>query len=324
MSDSVNTTVLFATRNRAALLGHVLDSYTRLRNPRGGWKLVIVDNDSSDGTHEVIERYARSLPITKLVEHRTGKNHALSAGLRFLAGDLVVLTDDDAFPAEDWLVELRTAVDEHASHAVFGGAIRARWEAPPPDWVLRWVPLGPVYTLTSPDLRAGPTGADTVYGPNMAVRRSALEECGGFDTSIGPSGKTYAMGSETELVRRLIKRGHAAWHVPSASVEHFISAKQLERRWILDRAVRFGRGQYRLAQRDGRIEQLATLFGVPRYLIRQLLEAYASTTMSSLRAGSRAHFDNQWRLGFVRGQVMESRRARLELAQPVEQAAKGG
>ena len=43
-------TVLIATRNGAATLPRVLASYTQLEPPTGGWKLVVVDNGSTDGT----------------------------------------------------------------------------------------------------------------------------------------------------------------------------------------------------------------------------------------------------------------------------------
>ena len=39
--------VLMATRNGARSLPTVLDAYSRLEPPPGGWKLIIVDNDDS-------------------------------------------------------------------------------------------------------------------------------------------------------------------------------------------------------------------------------------------------------------------------------------
>jgi hypothetical protein len=47
-------TVVMATRNRAGVLHRVLDSFAALEIPRGGWKLVIVDNASTDATPEVL------------------------------------------------------------------------------------------------------------------------------------------------------------------------------------------------------------------------------------------------------------------------------
>jgi len=46
-------TVLFATRNGARTLPGVLDSYLKMSVPAGGWKLIIVDNGSTDSTPDV-------------------------------------------------------------------------------------------------------------------------------------------------------------------------------------------------------------------------------------------------------------------------------
>ena len=37
-ADKIAVTVVFATRNRAAAVAPVLDSFTRLHSPAGGWK----------------------------------------------------------------------------------------------------------------------------------------------------------------------------------------------------------------------------------------------------------------------------------------------
>ena len=53
-----------------------------------------------------------------MVEPEAGKNIALNAGLAFVSGDLVVLTDDDAIPRPDWLVRLRQAADSNPTFGI--------------------------------------------------------------------------------------------------------------------------------------------------------------------------------------------------------------
>ena len=124
-------TVLFATHNGARTLPGVLDAYCRLIDPEGGWKLIVVDNASTDRSREIITSYLDRLPITYLYEGKLGKNAALNTAIAHIDGDLVVFTDDDVFPRPGWLVCMRSAADAHPSITIFGGVILPRWETPP-------------------------------------------------------------------------------------------------------------------------------------------------------------------------------------------------
>src|SRR5271169_1127428 len=234
-------TVLLATRNRAQILRGVLEAYCHLEAPPSGWKLVVADNGSTDQTSEVIASFRGRLPLHSVSEPTLGKNEALNAGLELVEGDLVVFTDDDAFPRADWLIRLRKAADTQMGYSIFGGAIAPRWEVSPPAWI-EWVHRGPVFSLTDFSQMEGPIGSPWVFGPNMAIRSKIFQSGIRFDPLIGPGRSDYAMGSETELLLRLDRQGHKAWHVASAVVEHLIRKEQLEKRWIWQRAIRFGRG----------------------------------------------------------------------------------
>src|SRR5271167_2102462 len=114
---------MLATRNRSRVLASVLESFCQLRPPSTGWKLLVVDNGSRDQTSQVIASFADRLPLQSLKEAKRGKNFALNAGLAFVEGDLLVLTDDDVFPHEDWLIHLRSAADAQPEFSIFGGSV---------------------------------------------------------------------------------------------------------------------------------------------------------------------------------------------------------
>jgi glycosyltransferase involved in cell wall biosynthesis len=307
-------TVLFATHNRVALLSDVLAAYERLEPPPGGWRLVVVDNASTDRTRDLLTARATRLPLTCLYEATPGKNAALNTGLAAVAGDLVVFTDDDAFPRPDWLVRLRAAADEHPSFTIFGGVVLPRWEVPPPAWILDWVPWGRVFTLTDPNVREGPTPPYNIFGPNMAIRAEIFAAGQRFDATIGPRGSEYAMGSETELVRRLLRQGHTAWHTRGAVVGHFIRASQMQRSWILRRAIRFGRGQYRLERAEHGEQALPPMWGgVPRYLFREMLEHALSAMTGTIELNAKKVFQARWDFNYARGKALEARALYREL-----------
>lgn len=300
-------TVLFATWNRSAILRGVLEAYCKVEPPAGGWSLVIIDNASRDDTQTVIAEYLARLPITVLVETQPGKNAALNTGLAAAQGDLYVFTDDDVFPNQDWLCALRSAADARPDYNIFGGRILPRWEVPPPQWILDWVDLGPVFTLTDPAWQEGPMEPWHVFGPNMAIRARVFAQ-DRFDASIGPSGTEYAMGSETELVQRLARRGNLSWYVRAACVEHFVRSGQLNQDWILGRAVRFGRGQFRLTYAQSR--SVRSFGGVPLFLIRNSIWQVVLVCALALRGDAQQRFRASWDLSYLSGHVREARRVR--------------
>lgn len=236
-------TVLMASRNGGRTLPRVLAAYTEMRPPEGGWKLVLVDNDSDDDTAEIAGSFADRLPLLVLSEPRRGKNRALNAALDRIEGDLAVFSDDDTVPEADWLARLRAAADRHPEYAVFGGPILPLWDTEPPSWVLDWVRAAPVFSVTDAAREDGPCEATRVWGPNMAVRAEWFSRGYRFDERLGPTGSaTYAMGGETEFTLRLaIAEQVRCWHCAEARVHHIIPAPHLTRAWILKRAFHLGR-----------------------------------------------------------------------------------
>lgn len=304
-------TVIFATRNGTRTLPTVLDAYLRLHPPEGGWKLIVVDNASTDRTRDVITSFRDRLPLTYLFEEKLGKNVALNTALALVEGDLVVLTDDDAIPRPDWLVSMRSAADAQPTYAIFGGAVLPRWEITPPDWVMKWVPREPAFALTPPSLQQGPLEPHWVTGPNMAVRSEVFNKGFRFDPTIGPQGANYAMGSETEFVRRLVRHGYAVWHVRDAQVEHLVRDFQMTSSWILRRAIRLGRGLYRMGLME-RQTDVPTWFGVPRYFFREVLVQSALVVKGLLTFRGETAFRARWGLNVLRGQIIEAYNSRGE------------
>jgi L-malate glycosyltransferase len=297
--------VLIATRNRARILRDVLETFCHLQQPSNGWELIVIDNGSTDGTAPTIASFAKRLPLHTEHERELGKNRALNRGLELVNGDLVVFTDDDTFPCMDWLVQLRKAADTQPTYSVFGGPILPRWETPPPHWV-RWVEPGPVYTLTDPCLEEGPIEPHLIFGPNMAIRASMFQSGARFDPSMGPRGSSYPMGNETELLVRLGRYGHKAWHVKGAAVEHYIQKTQLKQAWVMHRALRFGRGRYRLHKKE-EIACTRLWMGVPRDLFLKTVKAGLDMIALRFSFKREAFFRSRWRFNFRLGRATEAR-----------------
>jgi glycosyltransferase involved in cell wall biosynthesis len=236
-------TVMFSSRNGGAVLGRTLASLAAARAPAGGWKLVAVDNGSTDATCDILQSYAGRLPLTLLAEPQSGKNRALNRALAHGDGDLFVFCDDDVVVGRDWLVRWRQVADERVPYDLFAGVTVPLWPYKPPLWILEETDLGIVFAANG-RRQEGPCDALALFGTNMAIRARVFAGGLRFDPDIGPgSAPAYPMGSETELVRRLAALGHRSWFANGPQVKHIIRAHQMERSAILARGYRWGRGQ---------------------------------------------------------------------------------
>lgn len=253
MSD-VQLTIVLATRNRQHLLARVLEGYRRTTVPPVRWKLVIVDNGSSDATAAMLASFQRNLPLEFIFEPVAGKNRALNRALPALEGRLVVVTDDDAIPSTTFLTAWTNYLDFDSDFGLFGGSIIPLFHRKPPKWLAN-SKFNFSMMFAERDLPEGPTDAGAIYGGNMAVRKAIFDKGFRFDDSIGPNAldSDYPMGGETEFCVRVAQSGVKCWSAKQPLVHHVIEAEQLKLKAWARRAYRTGRGRARQMHQQGEV-----------------------------------------------------------------------
>src|SRR5258708_13840292 len=125
-------TVVIATFNRADDLRGTLDSIATLR-PNATWEVIVVDNNSSDGTRQAVEAAAAAFPapLRYMAEYEQGRSPALNAAIARAQGDIIVTTDDDVRVEPDWLDRAAEALERLGPDHV-GGRVVPIWGGPPP------------------------------------------------------------------------------------------------------------------------------------------------------------------------------------------------
>lgn len=244
-------TVVFATRNGGRVLPEVLDGYARCAAPQAGWRMVVVDNGSTDTTLAILDSFLDRLPLTIQQREKPGKNGCLNQALDTADGDLVILTDDDAIPAPDFLLAWERMLAGCNDFDVFGGCIMPRFPSALPA-ILESNRAHFPELFAEIDLPEGEISSGQVFGPNMAVRRRVFAAGIRFDDGIGPNGaqKSYGMGSESEFCDRVARAGYRFWFNRQARVTHIVRPEQMTPDFVEGRAFRHGAGvAYRHAAR---------------------------------------------------------------------------
>jgi glycosyltransferase involved in cell wall biosynthesis len=244
--------VAICTWNRAAELHRTLASFCELSIPSGlNWQLLIVNNNSTDETDQVIEDYASRLPIVRLFEPQQGISWARNRALEAAAGDLVVFTDDDVLVDPCWLRSYVEAASRWPQDAYFGGPIALAFDAPPPPLVARnlgWlkVHLG---ALDVSGAERSVARGDQFHGANMAFRRSALAG-ERFDARFGRVGAERVAGEETAFLFRLQEQGLEGVWVPEARIRHRVSMAQITTERLRKDFAGRGRTRVRMLRRE--------------------------------------------------------------------------
>ena len=183
--------VLISTRNRSHQLHDTLSHLARQRLEGISLQLVVVDNGSTDSTPAVLRAARERLPMVALHEPIPGKNRALNRALEVATGELLVFTDDDVIPADDWLSNLIRVADRWREYPIIGGSVDPLFPDSTPCW-LQTHPLGvPAFCRFQPDAPEGPIKL-LPFGGNFAVRASLLKGAR-FAEQIGPKDSDYAM-----------------------------------------------------------------------------------------------------------------------------------
>lgn len=292
--------VVFSTYNGATRLAETLSGFEAIKEPEGGWHLIVVDNASDDGSLEIIQSFEGRLPLTTLVEPRRGKNFAMNRIVEVVsplvgANDIIVFTDDDITPDSDWLIKMQAAASAAPGYDMFGGGIRPGWPVHPPKWLSHLEEqYGVLFAATT--TKSGPCAADALWGPNMAFRRRVFDAGHRFDIRVGPNGReVYAMGSETEFVTRIERAGMTAWFVEDAMVRHRIRPQQIDRKWVMNRARNHGRGFGRRVRMKSQSKGESPLvpWGTAQRVVFEGLGAVASV-LPSVSWRMRIHYQRAW------------------------------
>jgi len=246
MATLPQLSIVICTYNRVTLLADCLQSLVDQTLPPDQFEVILVDNNSSDGTADLVRAWQAKYSFIHYVhENKQGLSHARNAGWKKARGEYVAFTDDDTQAIPDWAEKILAAFKtvEPLPSAV-GGMITPRLEKKPPWW------FSPRLELRtwgeSPGYLDTPTAHYGFSGANMAFPRQILSLAGGFNPQFGMSGDRVWLGEETDLFMRIYEKQPYFWYDPSIRVKHYLSERQMSLRDRLYRKYQTGRTRRQL------------------------------------------------------------------------------
>jgi glycosyltransferase involved in cell wall biosynthesis len=280
------------------------------------FEVIVVDNNSTDGTKAIVEEFANRSPRWHYAfESRQGLSYARNTGVALAAAPIIAFTDDDVRAAPNWVTEVKMALDGHPEVDFVGGKVHPRWGGEPPGWLTKphWMPLAIV-----------DHGDDSFYvdsgrpwcmvGANLSVRKQALIDAGGFSPTFQRVKDVVGSTEDHEFQLRLWKAGRRGLYAPGVVVEAEVQPNRLtksyHRRWHA------GHGRFSAMMGTEVVtDDMPELFGVPACFIRDIVGHAGGWSRSTLGADAGGAFLHETKIRFLvnylrtyRGLLPESRR----------------
>jgi len=229
--------VIVCTYNGEKRVLRTLDALVQQNFPKETYEIVVVDNNSSDGSAEVVQGFIgkhKTLRIKYCFESQQGQSHARNKGIQEAKGEILAFTDDDGVPDENWLKELYKIYQEEENVGCVGGKVILDLPKVLPEWYQK--ELGRNY-LAGFDLRVDfPLEVNHVYsfpyGVNISFLKKALLGVGLFDPTLGKVGGEALTGDETDRCLALHQKNWRIFYQPKAMVHHVINPERISKAYF--------------------------------------------------------------------------------------------
>ena len=200
-ADWPKVTVLVAAHNEEKVIAHILTALMEVHYPEDKLLVVPVNDRSTDGTREIIDRFVEANPGRIRPFHRTGgkggKAAALKDAMELVETEVILIFDADYIPGSGLIKQLVVPFFDPEVGGVMGRVVPLNVGTNLLTRLLDLERAGgyQVDQQARMNLRLVPQHGGTVAG----VRRSALREIGGWNDNT--------LTEDTDLTYRLLLAG---------------------------------------------------------------------------------------------------------------------
>jgi len=236
----LNWSILICCHNSADRIQKTLEAISRQSVCAGGSiEVVVIDNASTDGTREVVARFAfpATVQLRILSEPRPGLSFARRMAIENARGTYLCFLDDDNDAAADYLEVAQDIFAANASVSFCGG--ESSWPKAP-----YWSDLPLIARFFSKALAVGPQRASTsgpiepggfLWGAGLCMRADrakALYTAGFTPVLSGRLGRRVLSGEDGELTILLQLNGSRGYYSSALKLEHRVDPGRLNLRYF--------------------------------------------------------------------------------------------
>lgn len=183
--------IVIPAHNEATRIALTLGALRHQTYPPDLIEIIVVDNNCTDETASIALSYGTRV----VTERHPGVAWAREAGWRVAQGEIVLSTDADVQPSRFWVEDMMEKFVQHPEVVGITGGLRFYDK---PKWFNALAAMMNPLLVFLGFLMS--RGVYNFTGNNMAARRSAYEQVGGFNTNL-------RFGEDMDLARRLRKVG---------------------------------------------------------------------------------------------------------------------
>ena len=109
---SIFISVVIAVKNENKCIDKLLLALKNQSYPTEMFEIIIVDDESSDNTLEILQKWKNKVKNLKIIESKKNqegwdrKIWSLNQGIEVAKGEIILHTDGDCFPEKDWILHM--------------------------------------------------------------------------------------------------------------------------------------------------------------------------------------------------------------------------
>lgn len=195
--------VIIPAYNASGNVGICLEALLKQTYPKNRFEVIVVDDGSSDDTVAVVEGF----DVKLLKQTNQGAGVARNYGAKEAKGEIILFTDSDCEPEDDWIEKM---VEPFNDTAIVGG--KGFYKTKQRKIIPRFAQLE--YDAKC-DMLKKERFIDFIDTYSAAYRKDVFLKVGGFDAVY-----TTASGEDSELSYKLALMNYKMVPVPNAFVYH--------------------------------------------------------------------------------------------------------